>query len=155
MNKILQAESIEKNNCFHLGIYISCKCPGYRILIKKDRILVVDDDPESRYILMRLLSQSDYEVETAKNGKEAVEQLKRAKFNLVLTDWVMPEMDGLELLGYVKSQYPDISVIMVTLKASSESKTEVLELGAEGLLSKPYTKDQLLTIVSESLKKKK
>ena len=125
------------------------------MLIKKDRILVVDDDPESRVILMRLLSLSDYEVETVESGKEAIEQLKRAEFKLVLTDIVMPDMDGLELLSHVKSHYPDIPVIMVTGRASDESKKEALENGAEGLLLKPYTRDQLMTIVNESLAEKK
>lgn len=125
------------------------------MMIEKDRILVVDDDPESRDILKRLLTLSDYEVETVESGRDAVELLKRAEFKLVLTDIVMPEMDGLELLSHVKSHYPNIPVIMVTGRASNESKKEALENGAEGLLFKPYTRDQLMTIVNESLAKKK
>lgn len=124
-------------------------------MIKKGRILVVDDDQESRDMLKRLLTLSDYEVETVISGKEAVKRLKRSKFNLVLTDWDMPEMDGLALLSHVKSQYQDIRVIMVTGRASGERRNEALVVGAEGLLSKPYTRDQLLAIVSKSLTKKK
>lgn len=123
-------------------------------MIKKDRILVVDDDPESRIILMRFLSLSNYEVETVESGREAIEQLKSSEFNLVLTDMVMPEVDGLELLNIVKSYYPHVPVIMVTGRASIECKNEALEKGAEGVLLKPYTKDQLLNIVNESLAKK-
>lgn len=125
------------------------------MMIEKDRILVVDDNPESRDILKRLLTLSDYEVETVESGRDAVELLKRAEFKLVLTDIVMPEMDGLELLSHVNSHYPNIPVIMVTGRASNESKKEALENGAEGLLFKPYTRDQLMTIVNESLAKKK
>ncbi|MCH7820192.1 MAG: response regulator [Candidatus Marinimicrobia bacterium] len=125
------------------------------MMIEKDRILVVDDDPESRDILKRLLTLSDYEVESVKGGEEAVELLKRAEFKLVLTDLVMPGMDGIKLLSHVKSHYPDISVIIVTGRASNESKKEALEIGVEGLLSKPFTRDQLLAIVSEALIKKK
>ena len=124
-------------------------------MIKKGRILVVDDDLESRNILKHMLTLSHYEVETVKNGKEAVKRLKRAEFNLVLTDLDMPEMDGLTLLSHVKSQYPDIPVIVVTGLISGESRNEALAIGAEGLLSKPCTKDQLLAIVSKSLTKKK
>lgn len=124
-------------------------------MIKKGRILVVDDDLESRNILKHMLTLSHYEVETVKNGKEAVKRLKRAEFNLVLTDLDMPEMDGLTLLSHVKSQYPDIPVIVVTGLISAESRNEALAIGAEGLLSKPCTKDQLLAIVSKSLTKKK
>ena len=125
------------------------------MLIKYGRILVVDDDPNSRDILKRLLTLSGYEVETVISGKEAVKRLKRSKFNLVLTDLDMPDMDGITLLSHVKSQYPDIPVIMVTGRASGESRNEALEVGADGLLSKPYTEDQLLAIVSESLTEKK
>ena len=124
-------------------------------MIKKGRILVVDDDLESRNILKHMLTLSHYEVETVKNGKEAVKRLKRAEFNLWLTDLDMPEMDGLTLLSHVKSQYPDIPVIVVTGLIPAESRNEALAIGAEGLLSKPCTKDQLLAIVSKSLTKKK
>ena len=115
----------------------------------------MDDDLESRNILKHMLTLSHYEVETVKNGKEAVKRLKRAEFNLVLTDLNMPEMDGLTLLSHVKSQYPDIPVIVVTGLISAESRNEALAIGAEGLLSKPCTKDQLLAIISKSLTKKK
>ena len=125
------------------------------MMIEKDRILVVDDDPESRDILKRLLTLSDYEVETVESGRDAVELLKRAEFKLVLTDLVMPGMDGIKLLSHVKSHYPDISVIIVTGRASNESKNEALEKGAEGLILKPYTRDQLMTIVNETLAKQK
>ena len=118
------------------------------------RILVVDDDPKSRNILERLLTLTDYEVEIVKSGEEAVKRLKRSEFNLVLTDLDMPGMDGLALLGHVKSQYPDVPVIVVTGLVSEESRNEALEAGAVSLLSKPYTRDQLLAIISESLTKK-
>ena len=124
-------------------------------MIKKGRILVVDDDLESRNILKHMLTLSHYEVETVKNVREAVKRLKRAEFNLLVTDLDMPEMDGLTLLSHVKSQYPDIPVIVVTGLISAESRNEALAIGAEGLLSTPCTKDQLLAIVSKSLTKKK
>ena len=74
---------------------------------------------------------------------------------MVITDFAMPEMDGLALLSHVKSQYPDIPVVMATGRASGETKKEALEIGVEGLLSKPFTKDQLLAIISKALTKKK
>ena len=125
------------------------------MVIKYGTILVVDDDPDSRDILKRFLIPTEYKVETVKNGKEAVERLKCANFDLVLTDFEMPEMDGLALLSFVKSRYPDIPVILVTGRASGKTKKEALEIGAEGVLSKPFTGDQLLAIVSEALIKKK
>ena len=125
------------------------------MMINYGRILVVDDDRKSRNILKRLLTLSNYEVETVTSGQEAVKRLNKSKFNLVLTDLDMPEMDGLALLSHVKSQYPNVSVIVVTGLASGESRNDVLKEGADGLLSKPYTRDQLLAIVSEYLTKKK
>ena len=125
------------------------------MVIKYGTILVVDDDPDSRDILKRFLIPTEYKVETVKNGKEAVERLKCANFDLVLTDFEMPEMDGLALLSFVKSRYPDIPVILVTGRASGKTKKEALEIGVESVLSKPFTGDQLLAIVSEALIKKK
>ena len=115
----------------------------------------MDDDPDSRDILKRFLIPTEYKVETVKNGKEAVERLKCANFDLVLTDFEMPEMDGLALLSFVKSRYPDIPVILVTGRASGKTKKEALEIGVESVLSKPFTRDQLLAIVSKALTKKK
>ena len=125
------------------------------MVIKYGTILVVDDDPDSRDILKRFLIPTEYKVETVKNGKEAVERLKCANFDLVLTDFEMPEMDGLALLSFVKSRYPDIPVILVTGRASGKTKKEALEIGVESVLSKPFTRDQLLAIVSKALTKKK
>ena len=125
------------------------------MVIKYGTILVVDDDPDSRDILKRFLIPTEYKVETVKNGKEAGERLKCANFDLVLTDFEMPEMDGLALLSFVKSRYPDIPVILVTGRASGKTKKEALEIGVESVLSKPFTRDQLLAIVSEALIKKK
>ena len=88
-----EGDSIEKNNCFYLRIHGSYKCPEYRRMKKYGRILVVDDDQKSRNILERLLAPTDYEVEIVKSGEEAVKRLKRSKFNLVLTDLDMPDMD--------------------------------------------------------------
>lgn len=124
-------------------------------MIKYGRILVVDDDSESRNILKRFLTLMEYEVETVNNGKEAVKRLKRDNFNLVITDFAMPEMDGLALLSHVKSKYPNIPVVMATGRTSGQTKKEALEISADGLLSKPFTRDQLITIISKALTKKK
>ena len=71
---------------------------------EKDRILVVEDEEDTRFILNRLLSKNNYEVQTAENGEAALEILKEFKPKVVLADWTMPVMDGLQLCDILKSK---------------------------------------------------
>ena len=67
------------------------------------RILLVDDEPTQRLIMARLLKRAGYEVETAANGREALAKLERGDFQLMITDWEMPEMDGIALCSAVRA----------------------------------------------------
>ena len=109
--------------------------------------LVVDDSKTIRIILGRILKELGYEVCEAGNGKEALKvmETEKAAVNLVLADWNMPEMNGLELLKQLR-QDPDfasLKVIMVTTETEIDHMVSALEAGANEYVMKPFTKEIL------------
>ncbi len=114
-------------------------------------ILVVDDEPRMCESLRSLLEQQGYLVQTAETGREAKAKLHREEFDLVLTDLIMPDIHGEELLDYIKSLYPDTMVIMITGNASLESAVSTLRKGAYDYLRKPFEFEELLKTVHNAL----
>ncbi len=111
------------------------------------KALVVDDSKTIRMILGRTLRELGYEVCEAGNGKEALKVMEAEKtaIDLVLADWNMPEMNGLELLKHLR-QDPDLAslkVIMVTTETEVDHMVSALEAGANEYVMKPFTKDIL------------
>src|SRR5262245_39862671 len=102
-------------------------------------VLVVDDEELNRDALARSLQRHDYEVVTAKSGREAIELLGGRRFDLVLLDIMMPGMNGLEVLKFLRrvDSLVDLPIIMVTAKGESEDMVEALELGANDYVTKP------------------
>lgn len=120
-------------------------------------ILVVDDDLVNLEVISELLEDEDVKVITASNGKEALEVLKVCwqQTNLLILDWMMPKMSGIELLEIINKdqRYRDIPVIMQTAKAYSEDMVTGIDAGADYYLTKPFTRDVLLSMVKSSLGK--
>ena len=107
------------------------------------KILLVDDDPSILEILADLMAIFGYAHETANNGLEAIEKLKQDFFQIVLTDMMMPGMDGMELLKYIHSNYPNIKVMVVTGYDRTFTYTDVIRAGASDFISKPFNTDEL------------
>lgn len=107
------------------------------------KILLVDDDPSILKILSELMASFGYESATARSGFDAIEKLEQDFFNIVLTDMVMPGMDGMELLKYIHSNYPDIKVIITSGYDRTFSYTDVIRAGASDFISKPFNSDEL------------
>lgn len=110
--------------------------------------MVVDDSAAIRKILQRVLRQTGMAIRTiheAGDGQEALEVLKAHKVNLVLTDINMPKMDGLQLLGAMKSanDWRAIPVVMITTEGGEMKVGEAVKLGANGYVRKPFTADQI------------
>jgi len=105
----------------------------------KTTILIVDDEELNREGLARRLQRHDYAVVAAKNGREAIELLGGRAFDLVLLDIMMPGMNGLEVLKFLRrvDSLIDLPIIMVTAKGESEDMVEALELGANDYVTKP------------------
>lgn len=115
----------------------------------KHTVLVVEDNPDMLSFIVRQLS-SEYSVLTATNGKEALQVLDDNFVNLLVSDVVMPVMDGFELCKTVKSNvdYSHIPVILLTAKTNIQSKIEGMELGADSYIEKPFSTEYLLAVVS-------
>lgn len=116
------------------------------------RILVVEDDSNMRFLIAKILQRAGYETEEAENGRRALDVLKGAsRIDLVISDILMPEMNGLQFLDYAKSKYPDLPIIMLSVHARPDWVEEAIEKGATCYLFKPFTHEQLTTIVTDVL----
>ncbi|MAT57494.1 MAG: response regulator [Melioribacteraceae bacterium] len=121
---------------------------------EKDRILVVEDEEDTRFILNRLLSKNNYEVQTAENGEAALEILKEFKPKVVLADWTMPVMDGLQLCDILKSKEESklIYYIVLTARASLKDRVTGLDVGADDFLVKPVENQELLARIRSGVR---
>ncbi|MDR4479799.1 MAG: response regulator [Nitrospira sp.] len=114
------------------------------------RILVADDDDAARDMLSALLVQAGYNVHATRNGREAVAEMQRKHFDLVITDCEMPHLDGRELLSYSRAAWPDTPVIMLS-GGPVASAEEVNRIGAYAWVEKPYDTWFLLEIIRDAL----
>lgn len=117
----------------------------------KNKILVVDDEEALRTVLSTELEGEGYQVSTAADGDEAIKIIGAEQFHLVLLDIKMPNVDGFEVLKFVKQNQPATKVIMLTGFADLKNAIESKKLGAEDFVSKPYDLVDLLTTVERVL----
>jgi two-component system response regulator HydG len=114
-------------------------------------ILAVDDNRNALEIIRRILAQSGYEVITCEGVPEAVNLLRDQRVDLVITDMKMPKHSGFELVRHVSENFHDTAVIMVTGYPSIEGAVEAIKIGADDFLAKPYTDDELISVVRRAL----
>ncbi len=118
-------------------------------------ILIVDDEFLVCTILQRWLEMEGYRCQTASGGKEALELLHHDEFQLVLSDIMMPGMDGIALLEQIRTRFPDIAVIMITGLDDRRSAKQALELGAYGYIIKPLERHEILINVYSALERRR
>ena len=117
---------------------------------KKDiNILIVDDEPLIRESLFEILRIEGYSVAMASSGEEAVESIKKKSFDVVLSDFKLPQMTGLELLSEVKKISKDIAVIIITGYGSIESAVEAMRIGAFDYITKPINDNEIKLILEK------
>jgi diguanylate cyclase (GGDEF)-like protein len=123
----------------------------------KPRILVVDDVPDNREVLVRRLVRRGFETEEAAGGREALDKLVRQRFDLVLLDIMMPDMSGNEVLRTLRQTHSELElpVIMVTAKSQSEDVVESLDLGANDYVTKPVDFTVALARINGQLARKR
>ncbi|MEW5796376.1 MAG: sigma-54 dependent transcriptional regulator [Candidatus Zixiibacteriota bacterium] len=119
----------------------------------KARILLVDDAPDTLEVLERNLSAGGYRVATARSVSEATRSLDLMPFDLVITDFKMPQVDGFDLVRYVHENYRDLEVIMITGYPSIGGAVKAVQLGACDYLQKPFTDDELFGAVTRALER--
>ncbi len=115
------------------------------------RILIADDDPSTLTGLRALLTAWGYEVETAVNGRAALEKIASAHPAAVITDVVMPVMSGLELLDAVRNRRPSMPVIILTAHSSLDSLLVATAEGAFAYLPKPVDVPKLKSVIASAL----
>jgi len=115
-------------------------------------ILIVEDEPALRELYATLLVEAGHRVETAAGGRQAMDLLGNGRFDLILTDISMPDMDGLQLLRAVRERDLDIPVVLVTGNPRVETAVQALEQGALRYLMKPVTEAALLQVASDAVK---
>lgn len=115
----------------------------------KPNILIVDDSKDMLVYIMALLQ--NYETNSAKNGLEALEIIKSNKIDLLITDYRMPKMDGLQLVKEVKRLKYEFPIIVITVLNSKEKKLEMFRLGIDNYIYKPFFKEELINIIDRAL----
>jgi putative nucleotidyltransferase with HDIG domain len=121
-----------------------------------DRILVVDDEEPIREIVASMLRSARYECQQAASGLEALALLNSGEeFELMLSDLMMPEMDGSTLLERIKERYPDLPVVMVTAVHDISVALQAIRDGAYDYLLKPFEREQLLATVRRALENRR
>lgn len=113
------------------------------------KVLVVEDNLINQELLSEILIRLDYAVDVADNGKIAVERVEKEKYDLILMDLQMPEMDGIEAAQHIREKNKDVPIIAITASLLHSDHNKCSEAGMNGYLTKPYTFDQVKEIVSK------
>lgn len=121
----------------------------------QSRILVVDDEEVVRISHIRLLTKAECNVEAVWDGVDALRQMERDSFDLVLLDLRMPGMDGMSVLRMIKQKWPESEVVIITGYPSVETAKEAIRLGAYDYLAKPVDPDQVIKVANCAIAQKR
>ncbi len=120
----------------------------------KNRILIVDDEPDAIFALQRTLLHEPYEIHFAFNSEGALKILNRISVKVVIADWCLPRMGGVELLSVIKLKYPDSVRIMLSAKASVEDAIKAVNSGGVfRFFLKPWNDMEIITALRSAVKK--
>lgn len=120
---------------------------------EKFKVLIVDDDSTLRDLLSETINGMGYIVETAEDGEDALNKLKRERFDVVVSDLKMPGMDGITLLNNIKALDSNILVIIITAYATLETAVKAIERGAYDYIAKPFRLDEFMVVVRNACEK--
>jgi excisionase family DNA binding protein len=118
---------------------------------ERRRILVVDDEASIRELLSKTLALAEYDVDTAPDGRTAIERLRLGHYDLLIADLKMPGVDGLSLIREAKRLDADLPVIIITGFSTESSAIEAVNLGVAGYLTKPFRVPQVLAAAARAL----
>lgn len=123
-------------------------------MTEKDKILVVEDERDTRFILEKLLTKNNFEVLAVNNGQEALKALETYDPKVILADWTMPIMDGLELCDQIKNneKYKTIYFIILTARTSLRDRVTGLDVGADDFLMKPIENQELVARIKSGIR---
>jgi len=115
------------------------------------KILVADDEEAVRMLLQRILEAGGFEVITAADGNEALAKISQGNIGVVLLDIKMPGLSGIDVLGKLSADRPDICVIMVTAIADVQTAVDAMKMGAYDYITKPFNQDDVLGKVRHAI----
>jgi len=118
----------------------------------KNKLLIIDDEPLIRMSLNEGLKDATLDVITAKTGREAIELIKNDTFDFIITDIKLPDINGLEILKFVKDVSPKTSVIIMTAYGTSENAVDAIKMGAFDYITKPFSIEEIKIILSRAEK---
>ena len=122
---------------------------------QKGNILVVDDEPNIRRVLEAVLARDGHTVQTAENGRKGLDIIsKDSAIDLLITDLIMPDINGVELLASAKELHPQMSVLMITAHGTIKSAVDAMKLGAFDYITKPFDLDEIKLVVKNALERK-
>lgn len=124
--------------------------PGSQASLRP-KILVVDDEESVRTLVGKALVDAKYEVDTAADGSAALDQLRAADYDLLITDLKMPGMDGLTVIREVRRHQTDLPIVIITGYSTEASAIEALNLGVTGYLTKPFRLPRILAVTARAL----
>ena len=113
------------------------------------RILVVEDEANIRKLLVLNLELEGFEVDTANDGKEALDKIKQAYYDLMVLDLMLPEIDGMKVLQNTRLTHPSLPVIIVSARDTSSDRIEGLKTGADDYLVKPFNVEELVLRINK------
>jgi DNA-binding NtrC family response regulator len=120
-----------------------------------ERILIVDDEDGMRRLLSRVLTREGYETSAVGSGAEALRLVASERFDLVVTDIKMPEMDGLQLLAELKEYEPSLPIIVITAYGTIENAVQALRSGAYDYIAKPFENDEIKLTVAKAFERER
>ncbi len=116
-----------------------------------DKILVVDDQASNRNILRQELTHRGYAVETASDGPEALGKVESSRPDLMIVDYMMPKMSGLEVLKELRNGENDIPVVMITAYGTVDRAVQAMKEGAYDFITKPFEPDHIAIVLQKAL----
>ena len=117
------------------------------------RILVIDDDENIRKILVTILTDEGYDVETAATARKAIEKTRKKFYNVALIDIRLPDMEGIELLTRFKPTTPRMRKIIITGYPTLQNAVKAVNKGADAYIMKPFDVEKVLETIKEQMKK--
>ena len=116
-------------------------------MAQKETVLVIDDEPSVADALRVILSDLGYQVVVGTSGRKALEELSKRRLDLAIIDVHLPDMSGLDVVRHLRRSHPNVTVIIITARYTPELAAESLSLGAGGVLAKPFSPSDLLTMI--------
>lgn len=117
----------------------------------KKNLLVADDEPNIRRVLQAIFTKDGYNVHLAENGLHALEVAKSHPIDVLITDLIMPDMNGVELLQKIKQRRPDVVAVMITAYATIKTCVDAMRYGASDYITKPFDVDEIRAVVKRSV----